>query len=222
MIAESILLLLLPFGAYCLVLANINRREDPIIVSGAWDAVGLFLGCSGMLLGIFPLLIHYRFERESVALTEPEYLYVWTAFATLHYSYYVVLITFVLVTIWLHMGRTSIYNCDPDQVPDLLAQSAARAGLDCRRSLWGLEFACGAVRFGGFPMMRHMSLDWLGVPADMRALLEKDLRQQRELLRTAENSAAGWLMAISGIIFGVIFLALVLYVLFLVFPPRRW
>lgn len=47
---------LLPIGIYCFVLAAINRRSRPLLVHGAWDAVGLSFAVSGFFLATVPVL----------------------------------------------------------------------------------------------------------------------------------------------------------------------
>jgi hypothetical protein len=59
----------LPIAAYCLVLAMINRRVNPLMVSGVWDAIGLLLACSGGLLVCGPGIIYVNFSRYSMLQT---------------------------------------------------------------------------------------------------------------------------------------------------------
>ncbi len=52
----AFLAFLLPIGIYCFVLAAINRRSRPLLVHGAWDAVGLLFAVSGFFLATVPVL----------------------------------------------------------------------------------------------------------------------------------------------------------------------
>ena len=49
----ALLAFLLPVGFYCLILASINRRGKPLIVSGVWDSIGLLFAVSGFSMPTF-------------------------------------------------------------------------------------------------------------------------------------------------------------------------
>jgi hypothetical protein len=235
--AEILLLLFMPLGIYLLVLANINRREDPVIVSGSWDAVGLLLASSGILLGVIPLLLHIRFAKDSFAASLSMYEQLWADYMPAFIAYFVFLLLLGLGIVWMQHRKTILYNCDPDLVPDVLMHALAVLGIPAQRGFDAVQILPGpegenspnfprallrgVVRWSGFSMMRHVTLEWIGVPAPVREAIEKQLRQNRSQLRTEENPAAGWLMGLSGVIFGLLFLAAVVYALLLLFPPKR-
>jgi len=56
--------LLFPLAFYFLVLGMINRRTEPLMVSGRWDFVGLLCALSGFLLINGPGLIDRLYSRE--------------------------------------------------------------------------------------------------------------------------------------------------------------
>ena len=57
---------LLPVAAYCLILATVNRRINPVMVSGTWDSIGLLFATAGILLVCGPSIIYINFDRHGV------------------------------------------------------------------------------------------------------------------------------------------------------------
>ena len=56
-------LFLFPIALYCTVLGMINRRAQPLMVSGAWDFVGVLLATSGFLLFVGPAMLSGTFRQ---------------------------------------------------------------------------------------------------------------------------------------------------------------
>src|SRR5437868_14072259 len=63
-----ILAVLTPIAVYCWVLAAINRRDRPTLVSGIWDCVGLLVALSGILLVVGPVLLTRTFNAIIAAI----------------------------------------------------------------------------------------------------------------------------------------------------------
>src|SRR2546423_481437 len=59
----ALLAFLLPIGFYCLILASINRRPRPLLVSGLWDTIGLLFALSGFFLVTMPMLFSEFLSR---------------------------------------------------------------------------------------------------------------------------------------------------------------
>src|SRR5947208_2848695 len=54
---------LLPLAIYLLIVANLNNREHPLMVSGSWDFVGVLFATSGFLLLGGPAILSNFSER---------------------------------------------------------------------------------------------------------------------------------------------------------------
>src|SRR5882724_2545508 len=59
----ALLAFLLPIGFYCLILATMNRRSRPLMVSGVWDAIGLLFAVAGFFVVTAPMLLSEFFVR---------------------------------------------------------------------------------------------------------------------------------------------------------------
>src|SRR4051794_26698381 len=59
-----VLAFLFPLAVYCLILAMLNRRLQPALVSGSWDLVGLLFAASGFLLIDGPALLAVFYHRN--------------------------------------------------------------------------------------------------------------------------------------------------------------
>src|SRR6516162_9066112 len=107
------LIFLFPIAVYCLILAVINRRQHPVMVSGIWDTVGLLLAASGALLAGVPgilAILYLRLGRtpfDSEPATDAE-LTVWLL-------YYVLVAAGAVFLLWIRRHKTVIYNVGPKQ-----------------------------------------------------------------------------------------------------------
>ncbi len=133
-----VLTFLIPIAAYFLILAAINRRLHPIMVSGPWDAAGLLLAASGGLVFVGPAMIAFLYRR-SVSEVPPEGASM-PAFADLFaqwwliwLAYYVALIGGTALLLWLRRGKTMIYNIAPGDFDRMFGQLLDRLGLEWNR-----------------------------------------------------------------------------------------
>ena len=119
---------LLPVGFYCFILAYMNRRSRPLMVTGDWDAVGLLFAVAGFFLVTVPMLLGEFFERSladdgvKIADLFLEQWIIWLA-------YFLLLISGSVFMILWRSQKTLIYNIDPDQFPKALEQTFANLGL---------------------------------------------------------------------------------------------
>jgi hypothetical protein len=133
-----LLVFLIPVAAYCLILAAINRRLHPVMVSGPWDAAGLLFAASGALVFVIPATmgIFYRNKLTDVPADGSslppfkELVAQWWLVWTL---YFVALIGGAILFLWLRRGKTMIYNVGPMDLDRLLAQLLDRLGLEWNR-----------------------------------------------------------------------------------------
>jgi hypothetical protein len=152
-----LLALLFPLAFYCLVLGTINRRSQPLMVSGCWDFVGLLCALSGFLLIVGPGLIDGLYKREveriyqrdienaakgapQVGTEEPQAsvdnqvqsagVQWWIIWA----SYFAVTVGGAAILAWTRRNVAVIYNLDPASLQDVLIRTFERIGL-----LWQQE-----------------------------------------------------------------------------------
>src|SRR5438067_7281681 len=113
----ALLIFLLPVGFYCLILAGINRRGKPLIVSGVWDAIGLLFAVSGFFLATLPMLISEFWARTYAADDGEGFLGIYVSQWVLWLAYLMfVLSGGALMVLW-RAHKTMIYNVDPELFP---------------------------------------------------------------------------------------------------------
>jgi hypothetical protein len=139
---DSLFLLLLalflfPIAVYCTVLGIINRRPQPLVVSGAWDFVGVLLATSGFLLFVGPALLSGAFrqslhelpvQRESPGLGSA-IAELWAAWWVLWLLYYLFVLGGAIFLIWTRRNTLVIYNVEPQILDSALARAAQRLDL---------------------------------------------------------------------------------------------
>jgi hypothetical protein len=239
----ALLAFLVPIGVYCFLLAAINRRSKPLIVSGIWDTVGLLSALSGFFLVTVPMLFAEVWQRVAgVGLGEEavEFL-VWSI-------YFLIVIGGAATMLFGRSNRTSIYNVDPDLFTTAFEQAAARVGLaiahedDCLvlrdaqpaasaetgitelpivpTGVAGANRRRVEVHVDAFRSMCHVTLHWDRVTPGLRKQLELEIEKGLELAAPEDNPAAGWFFSISGLVFGALFVIALACVLAIIFPRR--
>jgi hypothetical protein len=136
-----LLVFLIPLTVYCLILAVLNRRLNPAMVSGLWDCVGLLFGLSGFFLAVVPGLLTVLYQRtmwqqpiesgkdSSAALAE-----VWADFWLIFLLYYVVVLFVAGFLLWYRSNKTVIYNVDPADFQTVFTDLLTHMGLGQTRS----------------------------------------------------------------------------------------
>jgi hypothetical protein len=125
-----------PIAVYCLVLAIINRRRHPVIVSGPWDFAGVLFAASGILLVGGPAILTGLYEqwRLSWLLGQTRYLQGigenWSFWISLWLLYFGVVAGGSALILWRRRGLTSIYNVEPAVFTEVLTQVLDRLGLE--------------------------------------------------------------------------------------------
>jgi len=115
------LALLFPLAIYFLILFQLNRRNNPVMVSGVWDSIGLLFAGSGFLLISGPLFIGWKFE---VSLAD--WTVVWIA-------YYLLILAGSALLLWSRRHVTVIYNVDADMLNQLLERVLDKIGVNQTR-----------------------------------------------------------------------------------------
>lgn len=125
---------LFPLALYCLVLAGINRRSGPTMVSGVWDFIGLLGGASGFLFISAPTLLstfytrNIEFPMDEGARVQPAAV-VWGKWAAVWILYYAMVLAGAGYLLWLRRNKTVIYNVDPDLFEGVFTRAVAKLAL---------------------------------------------------------------------------------------------
>jgi hypothetical protein len=237
---QAILLFLFPIGAYCLLLANVNRRARPLLLSGTADVALMLAAGSGFFLAFLPALFDQLYHRSIAGPAADK------SFAALHLRwwalwlfYYLALVGWSLLLLSWRRHATVIYNVDAELLFGAFAQAARGAGLEChsepaRPGRYSLALASPAdtalsaaplprrevasVAIDSFPAGCHVTLHWDRYKASVRSAFEAQLAKALEGARPADNPLAGWFLVISGLVFGLIALVVVTVYLNVYFP----
>ena len=150
MIVYGCIAFLLPIAVYCLVLALINRRINPLIVSGVWDSIGLLMACSGALLVCGPGIIYVNFNRASMyegvdggharqeqqpkdkdarEEAEPAETPANVWWVLIYVGYNLVVLAGAAMMVLGRRGKTIIYNVDTDLLEQVLARVLEKCSL---------------------------------------------------------------------------------------------
>jgi hypothetical protein len=216
-----------PVGIYCLILGILNRRDQPILVSGPWDFAGILFAASGVLLIVGPFYIlrplydQWRYywlmdhPSQGESLNGP-YYYLWL---TLWFVYY---IGVVIVSAWMLNRRreiTAVYNVDQSLLEVGLSRVFERLGLYWRKN--GNHFILNsqssdgsALEVEGFPPLRHATLRWHGVDEPTRQAIVSELEKVLAGMPVDDSSVAGWFLSL-GVSVMFVTLASVTFVIYL-------
>lgn len=231
LIALFFLIFLFPLGVYLLALATINRRERPVLISGTWDAIMLSAGLAGVLLGMGPALLGTFHERGLLPgggdQADRHFEQIWEMYPWVWIAYYVLVVAGQLLMIVSRRDKTVVYNVDADALRDLIVRTFEDKGF--RTSLsdelilferissgdGGQVSAAdrGAVDLESFPGFRHATLHWHTANNRLRRTIENEVNSRLLEALTDRNPAATWLLGVSGLIFGFVFLGAVYIIL---------
>jgi hypothetical protein len=135
LILLAFLAFLFPLAVYCVILAFLNRRPHPVLVSGAWDFAGVLFAASGFLLIGGPTILagfNQRWReawllRRSPALPGLSLEYrVWLGLWVL---YFIALLAGSVALLWRRRRLTSVYNVEPAAFDEALARALDRLQL---------------------------------------------------------------------------------------------
>jgi hypothetical protein len=125
-----------PIAIYCLVLAVVNRRCRPLIVSGTWDFAGVLFAASGILLVGGPAILMALYQQWHVArlLGQPRYLPSIGEYRIFWIGLWILYFTIVAcgsaLMLWRRRRLTCIYNVEADVFTEALTQVLDRVGLE--------------------------------------------------------------------------------------------
>jgi hypothetical protein len=127
------LIFLLPMAAYCLMLAAINRRLHPLMVSGPWDAAGLLFAGSGGFLFAFPVILAILYLTIVTGLpvhSLADLRGLWWG----HWAgYFLAVVGGSAGLLWLRRQKTIIYNVAPADFDQAMARLLDRLRLEWQR-----------------------------------------------------------------------------------------
>jgi hypothetical protein len=146
-------LLLFPIAVYCTILGMINRRTQPLMVSGAWDFAGVLMATSGFLLFAGPSLLSRTFRQnlrdlpmeyglDSLGSEVVNCLSAWWIVWLLYYLFVIGGSAFL---VWTRRRTSVIYNIDQQTLETVVARTAQRLGLQWRQRGNQFFFTASAV-----------------------------------------------------------------------------
>ncbi len=239
MLLYLLIFFLFPLALYCWIVGAINRRGRPTLAWGFWDCLGMLFAVSGFLLIVGPILLITVFEQRlgTVALQEnpsDAFFDLWCQRWLFWALYYVVILSGAALLLWWRSRKTVIYNVDLDAFASLFLRAIQEAGLSAHAKEDVIQLFPDGVEPGEsaglladvsveyFVPLCHVTLHWRRNDATLRRQVEDKLNRLLPEARTLENPAGGWLYVVSAILFGLIFLAGMLWIFLTFFPVRRW
>jgi hypothetical protein len=207
-------------------LAGVNRRPHPTLISGVGDFAAALLGLSGFLIVGGPMALaglhsawrlsvfRGSFDAVGALLDEPiwPWLLLWAAY-------------FAVVVI----GALSIYRrrrtisviCHVEPAAALSAVSAACGRLHIPISGHGARLILGGAARSAVldvqpsPILRSVTLAWHSDPAEMRPIVEGELRRILRTVASPASAVAVWLLTAATVLFVAQLVAFFLLGLFL-------
>src|SRR5262245_59467441 len=125
----ALLAFLLPVAVYFLILASLNRRNRPVLVTGLWDSVGLLAAVAGFFLATVPMLITEFYRRAFIAAESDHFFGLLLQHWILWIIYFLLLISGSVLMILWRMHKTMIYNVDPELFPEAMGRTFTAIGM---------------------------------------------------------------------------------------------
>jgi hypothetical protein len=244
----AVLAFLVPIGIYCLILASINRRAKPLVVSGVWDAIGLLFAVSGFFLATIPMLLAEFYARTLAENTSDHFLHIWLQHWLLWLVYFLFLLSGAALMLLWRSHKTMIYNVDPEQFPRALERTFELVGLAVKRNNRRLLLTPTApsasqestaitqdalaaqptpddtlyaeLEIDTFAPLCHVTLLWDNYAPELRRQIENELVHHLDAAAPLENPVAGWFLNISGMIFGALVMVVLTFVTLILFSGR--
>ncbi len=262
MLLFLILIFFFPMAIYCAVLASVNRQQNPVMVTGVGDFVGLLFAVSGFLLVAGPAILsgfYKQSERELLILNSvPNWiLQSWGNWWWIWGAYYGIILLGILLTFRLRRSKTIIYNLDSESMNSFVFELMERSNRYWFRQ--GNSFFVGEGKpddvnvspvtyqemesMGKSPMgtvsvsqmttqqsgneklcftlepfylLRNLTIQWHEPESPIRAELESEISTLLPQIYTRNNPVGGWLLGVSGAMFGLMSLSVVMMLVFLI------
>jgi hypothetical protein len=219
-------LCLIPLALYCISLAGINRRPHPTLLSGVADFVWALLGLSGFLIVGGPMMlagIHSAWRlsvfRGSYAavgglLDEPSWPWI-----LLWVAYFIAVVAGAIALYVRRRAVSIICNVDPSSGIAAVTESCERLGLPITprgaRIILGGTARSAVLDVRPAPVLRSVTLTWRSDPAEIRPIVEEELRRGLGRVAAPDNPLPTWLLTAAFVLFILQLVAFGLLVLFL-------
>lgn len=214
-------LCLIPLALYCLIVAGIYRKPHPTLIAGTTEFLGALLALAGFLIVGGPAALAgghelwrramYRGSFDAVGglIDEPGRPWIiWWLF------YFAVVVIGSLLIARQRRATATISNFDPEGLTALIGDVGRRLDVPIARR--GAAFVFGGPARSAVmdvrpaPVLRSVTLVWRSDPADLRLLVEQEIRNCLLDLAAPRNPVAGWLVGVAGVIFVIQFVAMAL------------
>lgn len=257
-----LIIFLFPVAIYCSILAGINRRTKPLMVSGVWDCVGLLFASSGFLLVAGPAILSALFDNDIKPMLlrgGRTVLPVWIGSVLGNWGFYwlfyyggIIIGSFFLLR--ARLRNTIIYNIDSivfehllsnllgesrfywnrqgkkifvnyhRTVPEELELTENKTAITVeKRKLSSNQVPLDSLdessylEIDEFPGACNVTLSWHGEALNFRFEIESELQNKLEAVYTEENPAGTWLLGISGAIFLLMILGMLMVIVSFLF-----
>jgi hypothetical protein len=231
---------LFPLAFYCLVVASLNNRRRPTLVSGPADFAGALLATAGFLIVGGPLILSgvhdawrrtllrgsFAAIRDYLAQSSGPWLLLWII-------YYVGVVGGACWLLWRRRAYSVVYNLDAATANKLVPDALDRHELPWSRrgSTYYVGFTGPTSALPGSaddpvvserqavlevtdaPALRHVTLYW-SFDDGVRRQVEGELRQALEGVESPESPAGGWFLAAATVLFMVLLVVLALFMVF--------
>jgi hypothetical protein len=135
------LIVCVPLGILCLIVARLNSRPHPVLVWGVWDFALVLLGVSGVLLYAGPCLltgfsmpwrdVWLEINYGSLRTVHDPRPWIWTGS---WYLYFALVAGGCAAALWRRRRITAVYNADPATLSACLGQALDRLGFPWERA----------------------------------------------------------------------------------------
>jgi hypothetical protein len=235
------MVVLFPFATYCLIIARLNRRPRPVVVSGVRDCLGMILALAGFLFFLWPSWITgFNYAPRDIWLYNHysslrglghQWWWAWWIFQWLVYLVVVVGGSFLLL--WRRRHVTVVYNVEPAVLDTVLESILDRFGLPWARNQQHILIGARSpvaqgvgqepappeaprdsrlvLEVNPWPAFRHVTLHWSSEAGSLRRAVDAALRRALAQVRTPDNPAGHWLMAVCACQFTSLFILTVLF-----------
>jgi hypothetical protein len=215
-------LCLIPLALYCLILAGINRRRHPTLISGAADVGLTLLALSGFLIVGGPVVLSgmqglwrrwaYSGSFESMGQLIGEPAWPWIV---VHGLYFVLVVGGAAMALRRAGSRSVALNADYAGIRAALDQSCDRLGIPVAEQGSRLNLGGAMLELRSAPVLRSVTLDWMSDASRVRRVVEEELRKVLLMTDAPRSPVASWLMAAATVLFIVQMAAFGLLFLFL-------
>lgn len=138
---QLLLIFLVPVTIYCLFLGSLNRRWNPVMISGVWDCLGLYFALSGFFLAVVPAMLHQLYVKsvrslvfDGNAKNGDDFQGVWFDWVGIWLIYYVLLLAGAAFVLWTRRRKTVVYNVEPEAFARVFGVVLGRLGLGMTHS----------------------------------------------------------------------------------------